>query len=197
MNIIVKTASGRIIVRPDTTWEKDNEDFFPPEFVGPISASPVLFARILKPGRSIGKKFASRYWDAANFGVLLYPEEMIDGSEESYAEACCIDHTSFLPTPLFQPVTIDFEGNEFVLMKNGETIFSIESGESKEGMPSVSIETIEDAIVEATKRIYIRTGDLIAIELEPRKPLSKREDGTVQISGTWCENSTIDFKINY
>ena len=24
MNIIVKTASGHIIVRPDTTWEKDN-----------------------------------------------------------------------------------------------------------------------------------------------------------------------------
>lgn len=59
MNIIVKTSSGHITVRPDTTWEKDNEDFYPPEFVDELTYSPVLFARILKPGRSVGRKFAS------------------------------------------------------------------------------------------------------------------------------------------
>lgn len=54
MNIIVKTASGKYIVRPDTTWEKDNEDFFPPDYISKISFTPVLFARISKPGKSIG-----------------------------------------------------------------------------------------------------------------------------------------------
>ena len=101
MNIIVKTSSGHITVRPDTTWEKDNEDFYPPEFVDELTYSPVLFARILKPGRSVGRKFASRYYDSIGFGVLLYPENMLDGTPEGYAQAICLDHTSFLPSPMF------------------------------------------------------------------------------------------------
>ena len=28
MNIPVITASGKVIVRPDTTWERDNEDVY-------------------------------------------------------------------------------------------------------------------------------------------------------------------------
>jgi len=96
---IVKTYSGRVIVRPDTSWEKDNEDFYPQDFVDRISFTPVVFARICKPGKSIGIKFAERYYDGINCGILLYPEDLIDGSAEGFACASCIDHTSFLPFP--------------------------------------------------------------------------------------------------
>lgn len=185
MNIIVKTSSGHITVRPDTTWEKDNEDFYPPEFVDVLTYSPVLFARILKPGRSVGRKFASRYYDSIGFGVLLYPENMLDGTPEGYAQAICLDHTSFLPSPMFPPERLEKNGH-FRLFRNEHDLFVFDQ-------PSLNM--IEDAIVEATKLLYIRTGDLIAIELAPRKPLTIRPDVSSHITGTFDNNEIIDFQI--
>lgn len=185
MNIIVKTSSGHITVRPDTTWEKDNEDFYPPEFVDELKYSPVLFARILKPGRSVGRKFASRYYDSIGFGVLLYPENMLDGTPEGYAQAICLDHTSFLTSPMFPPERLEKNGH-FRLFRNEHDLFVFDQ-------PSLNM--IEDAIVEATKLLYIRTGDLIAIELAPRKPLTIRPDVSSHITGTFDNNEIIDFQI--
>lgn len=186
MNIIVKTARAHIMVRPDTTWEKDNADFFPPEFVEQLTFSPVVFARILKPGRSVVRRFASRYYDAVNFGVLLYPENLLDASSESFATASCLDHTSFLPAPMYNPVTLGEEGNSFILKHNGKTIF--EYGGATRGM-------IEEAIAEATRMVYIRTGDLIAIELEGRRPLCGRDEKKTHVTGSWCGNPILDFNI--
>ena len=186
MNILVKTAGGHIIARPDTTWERDNEDLFLPDSVSKMSYTPVLFARISKPGRSVSQKFASRYYDAVNYGVLLYPEDYMDGSEEGFACASCLDHTSFLPSPFYQPIVLGNKGNIFELKKNGDTIFSTEGQ---------TLEMIEKAIEDITSRIYIRTGDIIAIELQPRTYIFDRKEGNVEICGTYCENRSVDFKI--
>lgn len=186
MNIIVNTSSGRITVRPDTTWEKDNEDFYPPEFVDELTYSPVLFARILKPGRSIGRKFASRYYDSVGFGVLLYPENLIDGSPESYAQAICLDHTSFLPAPFFPPSRLEQADSQFRLECEGRELFTSDE---------VSLNMIEEAIVEATKMLYIRTGDLIAIELAARSPLTTRPAATTHLTGTFGPSKVLDFRI--
>lgn len=172
-------------MRPDTTWEKDNEDFYPPEFVDELTYSPVLFARVLKPGRSVGRKFASRYYDSVGFGVLLYPENMLDGTPEGYAQAICLDHTSFLPTPMFPPQRLEEDGR-FSLFRNEVEIFTFDHP---------SLDMIEDTLVEATKLLYIRTGDLIAIELAPRKPLTIRPDVSSHITGTFDNNEIIDFQI--
>lgn len=188
MNIIVKTSSGKIAVRPDTTWEKDNEDLYPPEFVDELTYSPVLFARILKPGRSVGRKFASRYYDSVGFGVLLYPENMLDGTPEGYVQAICLDHTSFLPSPMFPPQRLGSDP-EFRLFLNEEEIFTTAPSNT------ISLNMIEDAIVEATKLLYIRTGDLIAIELSTRKPLIRRQDSNAHITGSFGQDKVLDFQI--
>ena len=57
MNIVVLSPSGKTFVRPDTTWERDNEDFYVPEFISRIIASRVLYVSVCKPGRSVGEKF--------------------------------------------------------------------------------------------------------------------------------------------
>ena len=186
MNIVVKTYSGRCIVRPDTTWERDNEDLYLPEFVTKVSYAPVLFARVSKPGRSVGEKFAPRYFDGIGFGVLLYPEDMIDGSPEGYAEASCLDHTSFLPFPVYNTLTLGYEDNTFELFKDEEKIFSY-----SEGTP----EMIARAISEVTRFVYIRIGDIVAIELSERKPLCCTSDGRVTLRSTWCDNESMKFDI--
>lgn len=171
MNIIIKTFGGHIIVRPDTTWEKDNEDLYLPDEISSISFTPVLFARITKPGRSVGLKFTPRYFDTFAYGVLLYPDDLEDGSPEGFACASCLDHTSFLPGETAPKSGI--VNTEFRLFRNGAEIFSCTGGD---------ISMIEKAIEEATRRIYIRTGDLIAIELQSRRPLMTRKEGNVHMT---------------
>lgn len=187
MNIVVKTASGHFIVRPDTTWERDCEDFYPPEFVEDITMVPVLFARISKPGRSIGKKFASRYYDALGYGILLYPENLVDAqAPESFAAASCLDHTSFICIPQDAAASLQDAGREFSISVNAHAALST---------GKLSSETIEQAIADATRSIYVRTGDLIAIELSPRQPLCSRKDGKARITATLDDQQTLDFNI--
>lgn len=186
MNIVVRTESGKYIVRPDTTWERDNEDVFIPEFVNGVSFSPVFFARISKPGRSVGEQFADRYFDGVGFGVLLYPEDMIDGSPEGFACASCLDHTSFLPFPVKGKEALDGPDSAFLLEAGGKEVFR--SG-------GVDASMIRKAIAEATRFIYIRTGDLVAIELAPRKALISRPEKEICVKGEWNGERTVDFKI--
>ena len=121
MNIVVLNAAGHTVVRPDTTLKKSSDDFYAPDFINRVSWSPVLFARISKPGKYIAAKFASRHYDCINYGMLLYPEDFIDGGEDGYARACCFDHTSFLPSPMYNPVTLGREGNRAELRRNGSS----------------------------------------------------------------------------
>ncbi len=183
MNIVVLTAARRTVVRPDTTWEKDSEDLYVPDFVSRIGWSPVLYARVSKPGRSIGRKFAGRYFRTFGYGVLLYPEDLIDGSEEGYACACCLDHTSFLPGEM--PDKSAPGGSDFRLLKDGEEIFA--SG-------GASAQMIEECIAEVSRYCYLRTGDIVATELEQRRPLCGREDGSTRLEGMLGDVRVFDFK---
>jgi len=182
MNIVLQTSEGKVIVRPDTTWERDNEDLFVPEFVDNLSYTPVLFARISKPGRSIAVEFARRYFDGLGYGVLLYPDELFDGSDAGLACASCMDHTSFLPFPLEPPATLS---GRFELSCNA---VSFSCG-------GITLSVIEDAIARVSRLVYLRIGDLVAIELQQRVPLCSRNDGTIEVTGTSAGRRTIDFRI--
>jgi len=171
MNIALKTYSGAIIVRPDTTWERDNEDLFLPDFVEGLEFTPVLAIQITRPGRSISAKFAGRYYGNTGYGVLLYPKNLLNG-EEGFAEASCMDHTSFIAMP-----DADRRNEQFELSCNSETVFSGNGAEID----------IDGLIAEITRRIYIRTGDIVAIELAPRKALPA---GNLHIAGP-----SVDFNV--
>lgn len=103
MNIPVLTFSGKVVVRPDTTWNRTGEDFYAPDFIDSLSFSTVVFARVTRLGKCVPKRFASRYYSTVGDGILLYPDSMDDGSPEGYASACCLDKTSILPDSSSQP----------------------------------------------------------------------------------------------
>ncbi len=169
MNIVILTYSGKVVVRPDTTWEKDGEDFYVPDFVDRLGWTPVAFARMTRPGRSIGTRFAGRYFESTGHGVLLYPEDLMDGSEEGYASASCLDHTSFLPGTLMPKDTSTL----FSVCRDGEEIFRNSGSQERE---------LEEAISETSRFCYLRTGDLVAIEMQARCPLCTREGERCTIS---------------
>ena len=96
MNIIVKPHSSDLCYcRPDTTWERENKDFYVPECVKEMYWVPVIFVRISKAGKCINPKFVSRYYDSFNFGTLLYCK-----GETGPEMISCADHTSLLPSPM-------------------------------------------------------------------------------------------------
>ncbi|MGM9735563.1 MAG: hypothetical protein ACI3ZL_04055 [Candidatus Cryptobacteroides sp.] len=183
MNIIAKTYKDSICCRPDTTWERENRDFYSPDCAGSIYWTPVIFARICKAGKCVGSKFVSRYHDGMNFGSFLYIGDLLP----DIAAASCADHTSILPFPLYNPVVFDKPGNSFLLTKDGKPVF----GCTVEGMTK----KIEDAICEASVLTSLRIGDVVAVELAAPQVLSTREEKECAIAATFCDNDTFDFNI--
>ena len=189
MNIIVKPyGSSLCYCRPDTTWERENKDFYSPECVNELHWAPIVFARICKAGKCIGGKFAPRYYDAFNFGALLYCHT---SESPDIAFTSCADHTSLLPAPLYNPVVMENEDNIFEVKKNGEKIFT-----SRDISIEASLkEVIEDAICKASQLTTLRIGDFIAVELVPVSLMSASCDGETSLKATYCENELFDIKL--
>lgn len=185
MNIIIEHKGG-IYCRPDTTWERENKDLYSPDFVNGYSYAPVVFARICKAGKCIGRKFTGRYYDSVNFGAMLYVTDLLE--EGSIAEASCTDHTSFLPAPLYNPLVLQAEGNEFELDFNGKEIFRTVSGED-------ICSKLEEAICKASQRVSLRIGDMVAVELDDIRPMISREDKEGELSGRFCDNELFKCRI--
>ena len=215
MNIIVKPYGSTLCsCRPDTTWERENKDFYSPECVNEVMWTPVVFARVSKAGKCIGNKFVGRYYDGVGCGILMY-------CATDEAVTSCADHTSILPMPLYNPEVLDGR-KEFVVTKNGnlsaarsiaavlqagktglvsstgqndlvmsagqnDLVMSAEQGEWRH--------LLEDAICNASRLTSLRIGDFVAAELTPPQSLATREESEVSVKGTFCDNDIFDFKI--
>lgn len=182
MNISVIDCQGVLSCRPDTTWEKENKDFYAPDEISEITYSPVMFARISKAGKCIAEKFAERYYEGIAFGVLLYAE--------GHPSGALFDHSSLLPSVTWNKCTLDLPSNTFTLCKNGEEIFSFSVGEK-------SRERINSAISRASAIVSQRIGDLVAIELEAPKALASRMNSNdhCELTASFCENLFLEKKV--
>ena len=206
MTIIVKPYGSTLCCcRPDTTWERENRDFYSPECVNEVTWTPVVFARISKAGKCIGRKFAERYFDGFGCGMLMYCKVGED-------LCSCVDRTSILPMPLYNPIALD-DPKEFVVTRNSEStpterhspVISTEKHSSvistERHSPVISTERSEwrnllcEALCSASRLTSLRIGDYIAVELAPQEILATREEGTASVKGTFCENDIFDFKM--
>lgn len=177
MNITIRPyGSDFCYCRPDTTWEKEGRDFYVPESVEKVFWTPVVFARISKAGKCVGSKFVSRYYDGVGIGALLYC------GDEELAFSSCLDHTSLLPMPLYDPVVLDNQENGYSL------------GDIKGDLTGVK-EILEDTVCKASRRVSLRIGDIVAVELNSQKILGERADGVKEFRGEFCSNMLFDLKI--
>ena len=187
MNIVVRPYGvSHSYCRPDTSWERENRDLYTPERIDRWDWAPIAFVRISKAGKCVGRKFASRYYDAFGFGALLYIGT-VEGEAIDTAAASCADHTSVLPFPLYNLAVLEGQENMFKAYKNGSEIYSNDCTEIQAA--------IEEAICKSSEFVSLRTGDILAIELAPRTALVERSEGDAGFSATFCENQAFDFKI--
>lgn len=181
MNIVVLTANNKVVVRPDTTWERLNNDLYLPDYVSSLSFSAVIYARISKPGKNIAPRFASRYYDSVGLGLLFYPENLIDGSVEGYASALCLGHSSYLPVDM---ISADSWTNpQLKVYADGLCVFN-DGG--------YSIDLINNTLSSTSETCLIKIGDLVCRELGQRIILPNKEL-SICIESSWSEKA--EFKI--
>ena len=218
MNIIVKPyGSSTCYCRPDTTWERENKDFYSPECVNEIYWTPVVFARISKAGKCVGKKFVERYYDGVGCGMLMYcsGQAMISngplptswappptrGWENAISDhqpirplSHIVDKTSILPHPLFLPVVLEGE-KEFVVNATPVNQDSSVILSPHHVILSGAKDLLEEAICNASQLTSLRIGDFVAVELRELQKLAGKEDGTVAVKGEFCEKEIFSFNI--
>ena len=154
MNIVVKPYGGGFsYCRPDTSWERENRDLYTPDRIERWDWAPIVFVRISKAGKCVGRKFASRYYDAFGFGALLYVGS-VEGTKPDAAAASCADHTSVLPFPLYNLAVLEGPDNLFKVFKNNDEIYSRDCSEV--------LEAIEEAICSSSEFVSLRTNGLVS-----------------------------------
>lgn len=143
MNIItVPYGSKGFYARPDTSLNRDSNDYFCPDGATELAAAVFVYARASKAGKSVAAKFAPRYYSTIGTGIhFSSPTLAREGSPESWWLSQSLDNSTFLC------------GDEA----------------SAENFPAELKEKINAAFEAASKYVSFRTGDYIAVEIrEPQ-----------------------------
>lgn len=184
MNIVVRSLDSYCVCRPDTTWERENKDIYAPESVVKYDYAPVLFVRICKAGKCVAEKFASRYYDGFNYGLLLTAHLKLPSGDEIVSD--CLDHSSILPFPLYNPVVLENEDKSFTVEADGKEFFS-----TSEDSPA----TVHKAIYELSAMVSLRIGDIVAVELQRPQTLCGKDCGEIALKGNFFGNETFSTRL--
>ena len=219
MNIIVKPyGSDLCYCRPDTTWERENKDFFSPECVNEIYWTPVVFARVSKAGKCVGKKFVERYYDGVGCGMLLYCGtsglSVSSGDPRLLAQTPPSRgwHVTSAHLPIQNTSTTSFDGSAGVrslsevvdrssILPHPLFLPVVLEDEKEFIVNDTSVilsgakDLLEEAICNASQLTSMRIGDFVAVELREFQKLTSREDGGIAVKGEFCEKEIFSFNI--
>lgn len=147
MNIItVPYGSKGFYARPDTSLNRDSNDYFCPEEATELAAAVFIYAKAAKAGKCVASKFAGRYYCVVGKGIHLSAPSFNDGTPEGWWTANSLDSSTFI--------------TEEMPAENAST---------------EEIEKLNAAIEIVSKYVSFRTGDYIAVEIGPSTELKKGE----------------------
>ena len=136
MNIFtIPYSSKGFYARPDTSLNRDSNDYFCPDGVTELAASVFIYAKAAKAGKCVAAKFAQRYYSVMGKGVHFSAPSVEDGSPESWWLSNSLDSTTF--------ITDEYAAAD---------------------ASAEDIEAIYNAFEKISGRVSLRTGDIIAIE---------------------------------
>lgn len=184
MNIVVQTHNDFTVVRPDITWERYNRDFYVPDFIKGLLWVPVAYAPVIRPGKFIQTQFAGRYIASTAYGVLFYADDAFS-SPEAFAQACCLNHSSLLPEPYPEHS-----------VSGAADVFSFEINDAQVFRADLDADPfIKAALASASRRVLLRNGDIMALELAAPAPLEGT--GPFHFTGKFslAENPLLDFNV--
>ncbi len=132
---------------------RNNDDFYIPDFAGELSCVPQPVVRICRLGKSVGVRFAGRYYEEVGVGLRLFADDfehrLRDGNlppvlASAYDNSAAISRLT---------VRKQGEGMNYELRVNGKPVF----GSSEKEMPV----PVERLIAEASRYYTLKIGDLL------------------------------------
>ena len=116
---------GQVSVVPvgDNALLRNNDDFYLPEFAGGLCCVPQLVLRICKLGKSVGERFAGRYFEEVGVGIRFYAEHFKKQLQESglpAGMASSFDGSAAISALLPKE---ECGGTEYAFRVNGETVY--------------------------------------------------------------------------
>ncbi|MFC2101799.1 fumarylacetoacetate hydrolase family protein [Bacteroidota bacterium] len=142
--------------KPDTSLLIRNRPFYYPEFSSDIHYEAELVLKICKVGKNIQPKFAHTYYDKVGIGIDFTARDIQDRAKQKglpWFTAKGFDHSAPVSTFLPKSDFPDPKNINFSLNLNGETV--------QQGNTSLMIHSFDDILVQASRFVTLRTGDLL------------------------------------
>lgn len=172
MNILVSPYNKENhYFRSDSTLIRTVPEFYIPDFVESISATPILVFRVDLPGKVIDKKFANRYLGKFMYGVMLTPQmkESVHPDFQEYLKHS-LDYSTIIPAIMTEKESLDkflSEENPFTVEINGWERFRCTK--------NIPLDKVYEKFSRMTQFCSVRTGDYIAFELCEPIPVKVQE----------------------
>ena len=147
-----------MVLKGDSCLLNGRKPFFMPEGASEIGMTPCLILRVSRLGKEIAPKFADRYYDAVSPGVDFIAMDKAREAQQQgkpWTQALTFDYSlaigEYEPTPCPSLKGREYIGSELILSP-------------------------EEAIVEASRLMTIRQGDLIYIQAKQAPRLVQKEE---------------------
>lgn len=164
IGFIYHDGSNEIVLKGDSCLLNGRKPLFMPEWTKELGVTECLILRVSRLGKEIGLKFADRYYDAVAPGADFIAMDIAREAQQS-------------GKPWTKALAFDYSLAIGEWMNNDEM----------SATPLLNDELIispEEAIVEASKLMTLRQGDLIYIQRrQVPRPVQKEEIIRVEIDG--------------
>ena len=161
IGFIYRDGQAEIVLKGDSCLLNGRKPLFMPEWTNELGVTECLILRVSRLGKEIGLKFADRYYDAVAPGADFIAMDVAREAQQS-------------GKPWTKALAFDYS------LAIGEWI----SGLADERISGDYVLSPEKAIVEASKLMTIRQGDLIYIQRrQAPRPVHKEEVIRIEIGG--------------
>lgn len=150
-------AEPVFFLKPDTALLRNNAPFFYPSFSSEVHHEVELVIKINRVGRSIGEKFAPRYYSEVGLGVDFTARDLQQRCKEKglpWEMAKAFDFSAPISSIFLPLENFDSIGNiPFRLVKNGAVVQQGNSGEM--------LFSVDRIIAYVSQFLTLKIGDLI------------------------------------
>ena len=150
-----------MVLKGDSCLLNGRKPMFMPDWTNELCATECLILRVSRLGKEIGLKFANRYYDALAPGADFVAQDILREAQKAgrpWTRALDFDY-SLAIGEWMEPSLLSFQPSEWLM-------------------------TPDEAIVEASKVMTIRQGDLIYVQrAQAPRPVQKEEVIRMEING--------------
>lgn len=151
-------AEPLFFLKPDTALLRNNDPFYLPAFSQEVHYECELVVRINRVGRSIGERFARRYYDQVGLGIDFTARDLQRRAiaEGLPWEACkAFDYSAALSPRLLELAQLggDVQRLHFELTVNGQV--------RQQGDTAAMLFSVDRLIAHVSQYITLRMGDLL------------------------------------